>query len=62
MTTTIDKLKKGDFFKVGASGSTVYQAKGYDRENKKYCGQAFNDHNKFIYKKKGNAVTVGFTF
>jgi hypothetical protein len=46
MITNIENLKKNDFFKT-EKGAKVYIYKGYDRINKKYEGNAFNDISDF---------------
>lgn len=59
--TTIEKVKKGDFFRP-LKVKKVYIQKGYDRMNKKYEVQDFNDISNFKYLKKGTKVIIGFTF
>ena len=61
MTTNIENLKKGDFFRR-ANGKKVYIYKGYDRTNKAYEAQAFDDISDFKYLKKGTKVNIGFDF
>jgi len=61
----IEKVNKGDFFKrisKTGEGKEIYRNEGYDRYNKKYCGQANSDINKQIYIKKGTLVKIGFDF
>lgn len=59
--TPIEKVKKGDFFRR-CGKKIVYQAEGYDRENRKYCGTDYYDMNRQTYLKKGTLVEIGFTF
>ena len=59
--TEIQNLKKGDFFRL-KNGKEVYQAEGYCRYNKKYCGTAQTDINKQTYKKKGSFVEFDFYY
>jgi len=60
-TTTIDKLKKGDYFRLPGK-QRVYVRKEYSREAKKYEASRFDDVNHFIYKKKGTIVEIDFDF
>lgn len=76
--TTIDKVKKGEYFKIairskhkdGDAGfyttltvmPTVYVADGYNRSTKKYSAYRFEDINHFIEKKKNTPVQIGFDF
>jgi hypothetical protein len=64
-TTTIENVKKGDFFKRIVNkqlAKEVYGAEGYCRETKKYTGAAESDISKCIYLKKGTVVAIGFDF
>ena len=57
----IEKVKKNDFFRL-SGGKQVYQAEGYCRMNKKYCGSSYDDISKCTYKKKGTLVEIDFDF
>jgi hypothetical protein len=59
--TTIDKVKKGDYFRLKIDGP-VYVAQGYNRNTRKYSASKFDDVNAFTEKKKGFTVYVDFTF
>jgi hypothetical protein len=65
--TTIEKLEDdGTFCVLKKDGSLrekkIYIYKGYSRENKKYCGQSYEDINKFRYFKKGKQVIANPSF
>jgi hypothetical protein len=59
--TTIEKVKKGEFFKM-PNQTTVYIQTGFNRFIKKYEGQKFEDINHFRSFKKGTVVEIDFTF
>lgn len=61
MLIEIEKVKKGDFIRK-PNTKKVYIAKGYDRMNKAYELQAFNDISNYAYIKKGKKVEIGFDF
>ena len=61
----IEEVTKGDFFKrlrKGEPSSKVYIKGGFDRFEKKYIGEDWDDISREIYLKKGSLVSVGFTF
>tara|TARA_R110001632_G_scaffold229359_1_gene365397 strand:+ start:198 stop:467 length:270 start_codon:yes stop_codon:yes gene_type:complete len=61
----IEEVKKGDFFKrlrKGEPSSKVYAKGGFDRFEKKYIGEDWDDISREIYLKKGTLVAVGFDF
>jgi hypothetical protein len=58
----IEKVKKGDFFKLSANSSVVYVMDGYNRDIKKYEGHKFTDISAFTGKKKGTIVYTDFEF
>lgn len=59
--TTIDKVVKGDYFRLKVNGP-VYVAQGYNRSTGKYSASKFDDVNAFTEKKKGFVVYVDFDF
>lgn len=61
-TTTIDKLKKGDYFKRKPDSKTVHVYDGYNRHSKKYDSYKFEDVSSFISLKKGTTVYTDFDF
>ena len=60
----IEDVKKGDFFKRLRKGvsSKVFVKGGFDRFEKKYIGEDWDDISREIYLKKGTLVAVGFDF
>ena len=61
--TTIDKVKKGDFFKLSDKpNGKVYVKDDYDRSERAYWCYEYYDVNSGRYFKKGKKVYVGFTF
>jgi hypothetical protein len=60
-TTTIEKLKKDDCFRL-VGGKSVLWFKGYNAHDKKYQYCYYNDMNKFGGKKKGTIVEIDFDF
>ena len=64
--TTIEKLKKGDYFKrinsKGEPSKTVYVYEGYCRINRGYVYTRFDDFCADRVAKKGTKVTTDFIF
>lgn len=65
--TTIEKVKKGDYFKLlfkgGRASTQVYVAQGYNHEARKYWYVPFNDVLGAGYgRKKGTTVVIDFDF
>ena len=60
--TTIKSLKPGDFFKLAPSAKTVYIRGAYDRSEKKYECQRFDDISVCIYCAGSRAAYTDFTF
>lgn len=58
----INKLKKGDYFKLNDKGRTVYVYDGYNRSTKKYEAYKFDDIGAFREFKKGRLIFTDFTF
>ena len=62
----IKELKKGEFFTRNAveapAGRQVFIRGAYDREQKKYECQNFEDANRFIYLKGDAEVFTDFVF
>lgn len=58
---TIRELKKGDYFKLSASGR-VYVRDEYDRSEKKYWIYPFEDVNAGRFLKGTRAVVTEFEF
>ena len=61
----IEEVTKGNFFKrlrKGEPSSKVYVKGGFDRFEKKYIGEDWDDISREIYLKKGTLVAVGFEF
>jgi hypothetical protein len=61
-TTTIEKVKKGDYFKLKPESNIVYVRGDYNRFTKRYEAYKFEDINSFREFKKGKEVIIGFTF
>ena len=66
-TTTIEKLKKGDLFKImrfaNAKPSVqVYVFDGYNRSTKKYSAYKFEDICSFRDFNKAYTITTDFIF
>jgi len=61
--TTIEKVKKGDFF-ILEKGKSVLVKGDFMRDGgvNKYEAYYWNDVGKFVYKKKGTRVIVDFNF
>lgn len=61
--TTIDKVKRGDFFKLSTKpNGKVYVKDEYDRSEKAYWCYEYEDVNSGRYFKKGKIVYTGFTY
>jgi len=65
--TTIEKVKKGDYFKLlfkgGRVSAQVYVAQGYNHQARKYWYVPFNDVlGGGFGKKKGTTVVIDFDF
>ena len=60
-TTTIEAVKKGDFFRFPGKKS-IYVRGEYNRSLKKYEYYKFEDINAFNQKKKGTLVEINFYF
>jgi hypothetical protein len=60
-TTTIEKVKKGDYFRM-PNKKTVYVFDGYNRHTRKYSYYKYHDVNSFGEKKKGTIVEINFDF
>ena len=61
----IEDVEKGDFFKrmsAGKPAKKVYLKTKFDRSEKKYIGEDWDDISREIYLKKGTLVAVGFDF
>jgi hypothetical protein len=58
----IETLAKGVFVKLNEKSKTVYQVVGYERFNRAYELQNFDDINSQKYLKKGKKVFAGFIF
>jgi hypothetical protein len=58
----IETLTKGVFVKLSEKSKTVYQVVGYERFNRAYELQKFDDINSQKYLKKGKKVFAGFIF
>lgn len=59
--TTIEKVKKGEWFKL-PNKKTVYVQEGYNRTDKKYESYKYEDVSHFRFFKKGTVVEIDFTF
>lgn len=67
MKTTINKIKKGEFFTLKDYGdnppeTAVYVRDDYDKTDKKYGCYKWSDVNRCSYLKGTKTVYVGFTF
>lgn len=60
--TTIKSLKPGDFFKMSPKSKVVYIRGAYDRSEKKYECQRFDDISVCIYCAGSRAAYTDFTF
>lgn len=60
--TTIKSLKLGDFFKFSPKSKVVYIRGAYDRSEKKYECQRFDDISVCIYCAGSRAAYTDFTF
>ena len=64
--TTLNKLKKGDYFKTidkkGNPSKTVYVKDDYDKSTRKYIVYKFSDINADKLLKGSAAVTTDFIF
>ena len=60
--TTIKALKPGAFFKMSPKSKTVYIRGVYDRSEKKYECQRFDDISDCIYCTGSRAAYTDFTF
>lgn len=59
--TTIDKVKKEDYFRF--PGQTKVRVRSdYDNSSRKYSYYDFDDVNKFGQRKKGTPVEIDFDF
>lgn len=58
----INKLKRGDLFKVKEGAKDVYLYDGYNRSTGKYSAFKFDDINSFREFKKGTQVFINFEF
>lgn len=58
----INKLIKGDFFKVKEGAQSVYVCDGYNRSTGKYSAFKFDDISSFREFKKGTKVFINFEF
>lgn len=62
----IEKCKKNEFVTLKPDRepkqSLVYLHKGYNRFNKRYELQKFDNINHYVYKKRGTIVYINFTF
>lgn len=69
-TTTIQNVRKGDFFRLVSfhptagykEGRETFTAQGYDHSQKKYIGAAESDISKFTYKRKDTIVSINFDY
>lgn len=59
---SLKSLKVGDFFKRKADASKVYTRGNYDRTDKKYAGNDWDDISRAVYLKGETLVWVGFEF
>lgn len=59
---TIESVKKGDFFKRKYNSNTVFVKQGYNRFDKKYSANKFDDISDFMHFKKGTLVYTNFEF
>lgn len=57
----VEKIKKGEFVRLQLNGST-YRKGEFDRYNKAYALENYNDISNFKYVKKGKLLWVGFEF
>lgn len=62
MLVEINKLKKGDVFKLNENSKTIFVYDGYNRHIKKYEGYNFYDIGHFKEFKKGKKVFTNFEF
>ena len=60
--TTIKSLKPGTFFKMSPTSKIVYIRGSYDRSEKKYECQRFDDISVCIYCAGSRAAYTDFTF
>jgi hypothetical protein len=60
-TTTIEKVKKGDLFRL-IGQQTVRVADGYNRMTRKYSFIKFDDICAFGEREKGTMVEIDFDF
>ena len=60
--TTVKALKPGTYFKLSPSSKAVYIRGSYDRAQKKYECQKFDDISACSYFKGDRAAYVDFTF
>ena len=60
-TTTIEKVKKGDIFRMPGK-TRVYVADGYNRFTRKYSAYRWDDINHPFEKRKGTIVEIDFDF
>lgn len=60
-TTTIERVKKGDYFRI-PNASRVYVRDDYNRFTRTYDGYRFDDVNHFKQWKKGTTVEIDFDF
>ena len=61
-TLKIKELKPGDFFKLSPLSKTVYIRGPYDRSEKKYECQRFDDISVYIYCAGSRTAYTDFTF
>lgn len=58
----INKLKKGDYFKLNEKSKIIYVYDGYCRFAKKYTAFKFEDISDFREFKKGKMIFINFEF
>jgi hypothetical protein len=57
----VEKIKKGEFVRK-CGKKKVYRLEGYDRSERKYCLQDWDDFSRQVYVKKGTPLEYDFIF
>lgn len=61
-TMKIEDVKRGEFIKCKPDAKKVYRKAEYDRSQRKYCCDDWDDISREITLKRGTIVYVGFDF